>query len=86
MVEVIKQFGWDYILVVYMENFYGKFVIKIFFENIFVNKKICIIFILFMKMDVILVDVKMVIDNLNQRVGVRVIVLFVIVSYVRFLL
>lgn len=48
-----------------MENFYGKFVIKIFFENIFVNKKICIIFILFMKMDVILVDVKMVIDNLN---------------------
>lgn len=86
MVEVIKQFGWDYILVVYMENFYGKFVIKIFFENIFVNKKICIIFIVFMKMDVILVDVKMVIDNLNQRVGVRVIVLFVIVSYVRFLL
>lgn len=86
MVEVIKQFGWDYILVVYMENFYGKFVIKIFFENIIVNKKICIIFILFMKMDVILVDVKMVIDNLNQRVGVRVIVLFVIVSYVRFLL
>lgn len=86
MVEVIKQFGWDFILVVYMENFYGKFVIKIFFENIFVNKKICIIFILFMKMDVILVDVKMVIDNLNQRVGVRVIVLFVIVSYVRFLL
>lgn len=86
MAEVIKQFGWDYISAVYTENPYGKSAIKTFLENTSANKKTCTTLTLSMKTDATLADAKTVIDNLNQRVGARVIVLFVTASHARLLL
>ncbi|XP_061163158.1 uncharacterized protein LOC133172311 isoform X1 [Saccostrea echinata] len=86
MAEVITAFGWDYISAVYTENAYGKSAIKTFLENTAMNKKTCTTLTSSMKTDATIVNARSVIDSLNQRVGARVVVLFVTAHHARLLL
>lgn len=85
--QILQHFGWDYTTIVYTENTYGRSAAETLLgrsdRN---NPKFCFSRAISMPLDTDLNGAKAVIDKLNQQIGARVVVVFVMSSQVRLLL
>lgn len=87
MVKVIQSFGWDYISVVYTDNAYGRAARQTLLESTEkTSPRICASQAISMSLGATLDNAKSIVDDLNQRVGARVVVLFVTGEHARLLL
>ncbi|XP_033748674.1 LOW QUALITY PROTEIN: uncharacterized protein LOC117333478 [Pecten maximus] len=85
--KVLQTFGWDYVSAVYTDDAYGNAAIKTLISNTENSSpRICASQTISMPLDATLDDAKAIIDSLNQRVGARVVVLFVSDVHARLLL
>lgn len=84
---ILREFGWDYISVVYADNSYGRSAVSTLLttaENS--SPKLCVGKIVSLSPDSTLEDSKAVIDELNKQIGARVVVVFVTPEHVTQLL
>lgn len=87
IVKVIQSFGWDYMSAVYTNNAYGRAARQTLLEYAEkMSPRTCVSQAIAMPVDATLEDAKKIIDDLNQRVGARVVVLFVTGAHARLLL
>ncbi|XP_052073187.1 uncharacterized protein LOC127711238 isoform X3 [Mytilus californianus] len=87
MVEVIQRFGWDYMSAVYTDNAYGRAAKQTLLESAQkTSPRTCVSQAIAMPVDATLEQAKTIVDDLNQRVGARVVVLFVTGAHARLLL
>lgn len=85
--EILQKFGWDYVSVVYADNTYGRSAVNTLLKTAFESSpQSCIGRHISMPLSTDLVGAKAIIDKLNQQIGAKVVVLFVMQSQVRLLL
>lgn len=85
--QILGEFGWDYVTVVYAENSYGRSAVEtLLAQSDRNNPKYCFGRTVPMALDADLNDAKGVIDKLNQQIGARVVVTFVLSNQVQLLL
>lgn len=87
MSQVIQRFGWDYVSSVYTDNAYGNAAINTLLRYTDSDSsRTCISQKIAMPVNATLSDATDVINTLNQRVGARVVILFVTQEHARLLL
>ena len=87
MAQVVQRFGWDYVSMVYTNSAYGRAAKDTFLTNTENSSpRTCTAIAISMATDATLDDFKTALDDLNQRVGARVVILFLSTKHVRMLL
>lgn len=85
--KVLKEFGWDYVSAVYTDNSYGNAAVNTLLKNSEnTNHQTCVVQTISLPTEATLADARSVIDRLNQRVGAKVVILFVTAQHARLLL
>ncbi|KAK3083711.1 hypothetical protein FSP39_001860 [Pinctada imbricata] len=84
MAEVVQRFGWDYVSIVYTNDAYGRAAKDTFLANTENSSpRTCTAITVSMAADASLDDFRNALDDLNQRVGARVVILFLTTDHVQ---